>query len=221
MKRISILVALILLAFSVCAVAQEATASKMAFGIQGGLGFGNASGDSAKAGPGETKKMRMGFLGGAFVEFKLGSQFALRPELMYVQKGVKYEADAGSEKLTAKVDYLEVPILFAWAPEMQGKMQAQVFAGPYVAMLMGAKWKGEGFTGADSIFNTEEDVKDSTKSIDFGLTFGAGFGYKVSPKGELFFNVRYDYGMTKIDDHAEPADTKSNLFAVLVGYKFK
>ncbi len=221
MKRFGWVTVLLVLALALCVSAQETTAKKMAFGIQGGLGFANASGDSAKADPGETKKMRMGFLGGGFVEFKLGDKFALRPELMYVQKGVKYEADAGDGKLTVKVDYLELPLLFAWAPEMQGKMQASIFAGPYAAMLMGAKLKGEGFTGVDSIFNAEEDVKDSTKSVDFGLTFGAGFGYKVSPKGELFFNVRYDYGMTKIDDHAEPSDIKSNLFAVVIGYKFK
>lgn len=220
MKRFAMLTVMLVLALALGVSAQETAAKKMAFGIQAGLGFGNASGDSAKADPGETKKMRMGILGGAFAEFKLGTQFALRPELMYVQKGVKYEFDGGG-KMTVKADYLELPVLFAWAPEMQGKTQASVFAGPYAAMLMSAKIKGEGFTGADSIYNTEEDVKDSTKSIDFGLTFGAGFGYKVSPKGELFFNVRYDLGMTKIDDHAEQADTKSNLFAVVIGYKFK
>lgn len=219
MKRIVILVTMMLLAFSVCVFAQETGASKMNFGIQAGVGFANVSGDSAKADPGETKKARTGIGGGVFATFKLNDQFGIQPELLYLQKGVKYEA--GAAKTTVKADYIEIPVYLKWMPKIEGKVQPSIFAGPYVGFLMSAKIKGEGFTGADSIFNGEEDVKDSTKSTDFGVSFGAGFGYELSPKGEFFLNVRYDLGMTKIDDHAEQQDFKSNLFAIMIGYKFK
>jgi hypothetical protein len=217
MKRIAILITLLVFAFSLSAFAQDKVAKKFEWGIQAGLCMGNASGDSAKADPGWTKKMKVGFGGGVFVTYKFAEQFAIQPEFLYVQKGVKY--DSGSYKFTVKVDYIEVPVYLTFLPKVQGKIQPTIFAGPYFGFLMSAKGKTEGYP--DAADNVEQDVKDSTKKVDVGISFGAGFGYKINPKGELFLNVRYDLGMTKIDDHAEPADTKSNMFAVMLGYRFK
>jgi hypothetical protein len=217
MKRFVVLTTLLVFAFSLSALAQEKVAKKLEFGIQAGLCMGNVSGDSAKAGPGETKKARMGFGGGAFATFKLSPQFGIQPELLYLQKGVKYEE--GSAKMTVKADYIEVPVYLAFLPKLEGKIQPSIFAGPYIGYLMSAKIKTEGM--ADPADNGEEDVKDSTKTTDFGISFGAGFGYALNPKGELFVNVRYDLGMTKVDDHAEQQDSKLNMFAVMLGYRFK
>jgi len=217
MKRFFVFTTIIMLLLALSVGAQEATKKKMGFGIEAGVCMGNVHGDSTQAGTGESKKMRLGFGGGAFVSFNLADQFAIQPELLYVQKGVKYEA--GSAKMTVKADYIELPLYLKWNPTVAGKIQPSIFAGPYVAMLMGAKIKTEGF--ADPADNGEEDIKDSTKSTDFGVSFGAGFGYKLDPKGELFLNVRYDLGMSKIDDHAVQQDIKTNMFAVLLGYKFQ
>jgi hypothetical protein len=181
-----------------------AGAKKIQFGITGGLSLGNFNGSDAAAGTGETKKMRMGFAGGLFADFDVSPSFAIRPQVLYVQKGAKYEEAGFSTKY--KVDYIEVPVLLKWVPKMEGKMQPTIFAGPFLGLLMTAK--------ADSF-----DFKDSSKTTEFGVTFGAGFGTKMT-SGELFFDVRLDLGLSKIDDSAEKLNIKNTAFMALIGYKF-
>ncbi len=202
MKRLFLIALAMLLAVALTASAQEA--KKMHFGITGGVSMGNWSGSDAAAPSGVDKKMRTGFAGGAFADFTLSKSFVLSPQVLYVMKGVKYES--GGVSATEKLDYLEVPVLIKWAPEMQGKMQATIFAGPHLGFLMTAK---------------EEDVdtKDLFKSTDFGITFGAGLGTKMT-SGELFFDVRLDLGMSKIVDMDPEVNVKNTTFMGLIGYRF-
>jgi len=204
MKRFFVLATVIMLALAISVSAEEAAKKGMSFGITGGLSMGNWSGSDADPGPGFTKKMRVGFAGGVFADFALGESFALQPQLLYAQKGVKYDTAGVSE--TGKFDYLEIPVLLKWVPVMDGKIQPTIFAGPYLGLLMSAKI--EGF-----------DVKDFYKGTDFGLTFGAGFGSKTT-SGELFFDVRMDMGMSKIHDLTPQPNVKNTAFMAMIGYKF-
>ena len=70
-------------------------------------------------------------------------------------------------------------------------------------------------------FEEEEDIKDSTKSIDFGLVLGAGFDYMLE-SGCVTFDVRYVLGLTTIDDPevGDAADVKNTGIQFLVGYGF-
>lgn len=205
MRRSLAIAVIMLFALALGAHAQDgAVARKTSFGITGGLSMGNWTGSDAEPAAGESKKMRTGFAGGAFVNFPVGQSFAFQPQLLYVQKGVKFEAPGG--KTTAKFDYLEVPMLLKWVPVIDGKMQPTIFAGPYLGMLMSAK------VGT-------LDAKDSSKSTDFGITFGAGFGSKMT-SGELFFDVRLDLGMSKIDDGTPQANVKNSAFLAMLGYRF-
>lgn len=219
MRRILVVALLVVFALSMSAFAQEKTKMPMGAGVTAGLSLGNATGSDAAALSGETKKMRLGFAFGAFYSFEPVKGFTIQPELMYVQKGVKYEEDAGG-KLTIKTDYLEIPVLAKWTPDMkESKIQPTIFVGPFVGIIMSAKAKAEGFAG-DSL-NGEVDIKDQLKSTDFGVAFGAGLGMKTT-KGELFFDARYDLGLSKVykDIGGVTPDVKSATILVLVGYKF-
>ena len=56
---------------------------------------------------------------------------------------------------------------------------------------MSANDKAEGFEDPDD--NYDEDIKDSMKSTEFGIAFGAGVDF-VMGKGKLTFDGRYDLG---------------------------
>lgn len=220
MKRVLVVAVSLVLVLAFAAMAQDAGGGKISWGLKAGLGLANVTGDSAKADPGWSKKARMGFGGGAQVEYKLSPAISARLELLYLMKGVKY--DSGSVKESFKADYLEFPLTFHIAPQMSGKFQPNFFAGPYLAMRLSAKQKGEGWP--DAADNGEMDVKDLTKSTDFGITFGAGFDYKMD-KAAVTFDVRYDLGMSKIlklveTDNTEAPNTKTSGIFVMLGYKF-
>ncbi|MFZ1683985.1 MAG: porin family protein [Candidatus Zixiibacteriota bacterium] len=219
MKRFLVLSVLLVAVLAITASAADSGKKMpMSAGFKAGISLANATGSDATI-PGGDKKMKMGLAGGAFIGFGIAPQFVLQPELLYVQKGVKYEEKGGPGKLTEKLDYLQVPVLFKFVPNTAGKIQPTIFAGPYLGFLMSAKAKFEG--DPDPANNGEEDIKDALKSTDFGISFGAGVGAKMT-KGELFLDVRYDLGLSKIEksDGGETANVKNSSILALVGYKF-
>jgi outer membrane protein W len=224
MKKLLLAVAGIILVFAFAAMAQDAAPAggKISWGLKAGVGMANATGDSAEADPGWEKKARMGFGGGAQIDYALSPAISARLEVLYLMKGVKY--DSGSVKSAFKADYLEFPLTLHVAPQMNGKFQPNFFAGPYLAMLLSGKLKIEGTGDVD--IDGERDIKDSLmKSTDFGLTFGAGFDYKMT-KSALTFDVRYDLGFSKVlklvDDgtNTEAPNTKTSGIFFMIGYKF-
>ena len=85
-----------------------------------------------------SKTSRVGFLVGGFAEFEFGTVFAIEPQLLWVQKGGKYDIDltdgSGSGSLTFKLDYIQVPVLFKAEYRKAGQDFApSLFAGPAVA----------------------------------------------------------------------------------------
>lgn len=192
MKKVLLIAASLVLVFAFVAMAQDAApAGKMYYGLKAGLGMANATGSDADAPTGADKKAKIGFGGGGVLGFELSPTFKAQIEALYLQKGVKYEATSGSEKITEKADYLEFPVTFHFVPAMNGNVKPRFFAGPFLGILMSAKEKAEGF--ADAADNYDEDVKDFMKSTEFGLTFGAGVNINA-----LTFDLRYDLGLSKI-----------------------
>jgi hypothetical protein len=223
MKRIFVAALILIAALAVTVSAADAGKKMpMTAGIKAGISMANATGSDATASDAD-KKMKIGLAGGAFIGFEIAPQFVLQPELLFVQKGVKYEEKGGPGKATDKLDYLQIPVLFKFNPHTAGKIQPTIFAGPYLALKMSAKTKIEG--SADPAEDGEFDIKDGLKSTDFGFSFGAGIGAKMT-KGELFIDARYDLGLSKVYkeytvlDVTYTPNVKNSSILVLVGYKF-
>jgi len=124
-----------------------------------------------------------------------------------MMKGTK--EDGGDGKI--KLNYIEIPVLLKFKPAMEGNFKPAIFAGPAVGFLMSAK--------ADD-GEEEEDIKDFTKSIDFGIAFGAGFMYMMENGGGITFDARYTMGMGTIDDTEDDADVKNANISFMLGYSF-
>jgi hypothetical protein len=224
MKRVLLFAVLALLILGMSAFAADAGKKMpMAFGIKAGISLATTAGDSLTSYfDNMNNKSRFGMAGGVFFAFTPVKSITIQPELLYVQKGTKLEAISGTGKMTAKVDYLEIPVLCKFTPQLQNsKIAPTIFAGPFLGLRMTGKLKGEEWI--DDGLNGELDIKDSLKSTDFGITFGGGLGYKLA-KGELFFDLRYDLGLSKIVKqetfHNGDFDTKTSALLVFIGYKF-
>ena len=114
-------------------------------------------------------------------------------ETFHVQPELLYSMEGADE---AGLDYLRIPIMAKYYL-MEG---LSLQAGPEVAFKMGA----------------ENDLLDEgTKSVDFGI--GAGAAYEL-PMG-LFFDVRYNLGLSNISED-EDGDLKNTGFQVGLGYRF-
>lgn len=57
-------------------------------------------------------------------------------------------------------------------------------------------------------------MRDTTKSMDFGVVFGGGVDF-----GTLSVDLRLDLGLTSIDDSADSSDIQNRTLSLLVGYR--
>ncbi|WP_299222001.1 porin family protein [uncultured Aquimarina sp.] len=199
---------LLLVLFLGVVTVTNAQEESIRFGAKAGLNLANITGDQT-----DELSTRTSFHIGALVEIPLSDKFALQPELMYSAQGAKFEfSEFGfTDESTVKLDYLNIPVMAKFYV-VEG---LSIQAGPQLGILLSAKDEGE-----DSIDGEyEEDIKDFVSSIDLGLNFGLGYQLEAG----IFFEGRYNLGLTNIDDDDEAVNDSSIRNSVIqfsVGYKF-
>lgn len=180
------------------------------FGIKGGVNMATYEGTDANI-TGITKSAKMGMGAGAFVCLDLIA-LKIQPEVLFSQKGAKYEASGVS--YTQSLSYVEFPVLLKLS---FGKIIVpSVYAGPALGMLMSAKQTGE--VAGISISG---DIKDDLQSSDLGLVFGA----EVKLPVKLSVEARYNMGLKTIAKEYTNAlgqtvkpDVKNSTVSVMLGY---
>jgi hypothetical protein len=105
LKTILMGLVLTMAALAPAAWAQGLPTPPVQFGLEAGANFSNFIGDSASIGTLTDK--RLGFIGGGYLSINLSPSFAIRPEVLYEQKGAAVTGTSTS----AELDYIEVPVL--------------------------------------------------------------------------------------------------------------
>jgi len=121
-----------------------------------------------------------------------GGQFALQPELVYSMQGGKFGGT------NFNLDYLNIPVIVQYMFDNGFRLQA----GPQLGLLVRAKAEGN---------NTSVDVKDDFKTMDLGLSLGAGYIHVPSSFG---IDIRYNIGLSDI---TENSNVQSNSRGIQVG----
>jgi len=202
---------IILVAVFTFLVSSSSFAGDMAFGIKGGVNLAKIYGDDV-----ESADTRTAGVGGIFLMYAVSDNFAIQPEVLYSMKGAK---ESGSEEgveysSTMKLNYIEIPVLFKLIFPLEGNVTPCIFAGPAVGINLSAKVSSE-VLGVE----VEMDVKDQTKSTDFGVVFGGGMAFAAG-SGSVVLDARYTLGLTSIDDTEDSGDVKNGAISVMVGYAF-
>jgi hypothetical protein len=186
MKKLLLSAAVALLA---AAAAPAAHAQGIRFGVKAGANLSNLSGDVVNQ---DLYKNRFGFQGGVMVNFGLGDILSIQPEVLYSQKGFKYnDTQIGAYRNTGNVryDYLDVPILvrvraaglfFELGPQYSYLMnvstnRTQTVNGTVVGNV------GSGTTNLDNVRRNE-------------LGYAGGLGYQAS--NGVMLGVRYNGAFT-------------------------
>jgi hypothetical protein len=206
----------------ICAMSSKASAQELTgYGLKAGLNLANLGGDDADY-VDVDKKMKMGFTVGGFVTYSINEMFAVQTEVLYTQKGAKYEDAEGDFEETKKYDYFEIPVLAKFTAPTEGIIKPNLFFGPVLGILRSAKEDG-----SRGDISWDHDIKDATKSTDFGLVFGAGVDIGM-PHSAITIDGRYTMGLTTIcepythpeTDEEIDCDVKNGVFSFTVGYSF-
>jgi hypothetical protein len=153
--------------------------SKVQFGLKAGANFSGWTGEQAAG-----SKLRTGFYAGGFAAIPLNVSLAIKPELFYSSEGIKA---AGGSYI---IDYIQVPMLFQY----RHTSGFQIETGPQLGLLISAKQK---------LDDEEHDIKDLFLPVNASWTIG--FGYTLKPG--LGFNLRYNFGITKLATNEQPLRT--------------
>jgi Outer membrane protein beta-barrel domain len=161
------------------------------------------------------------------------SMLSLQPELTYVKKGFKVDAQGefifGEQPVTLKVhqeyaiNYLEIPVLtkFEFGP---AKFRAALYAGPYVAFGLGGRYKSEGWRstemGFEKFIDGKGDIKffqdqdPNTVSFDHNIDFGFQLGVGMTFYKRVVIDVRYGNGLINLKHYS---DSKNRVVQFTVG----
>jgi hypothetical protein len=175
------------------------------------------------------------------------SLFFLQPELLYVQKGQRFEYANEFYKAKGKdvMNYLEVPVL---AQVKFGTEQIKCFvaAGPSLAYALGGRYAFDGVTLGGIAGGTSTHLEGRTvfrkapennisnnqymdpayfNRLDVGVQAGGGIGLAVGP-GMLQLEARYGHSLTSFykgnTDNNSTADDQANFWnrtlAFTLGY---
>jgi len=205
MKRVLLIAVIVILELG------NVYAQDVKFGAKAGLNLSNVS---IEIEDGVETDGKIGYNFGAFAEISLSEKLIFQPELLFSTQGfkVKQSIDEFSFEQTNKMNYLNVPIMFRYA--VFNKFGLEV--GPQVGFLLSANSEiKETFNGESETF--DQDFKDSVKSIDFGLNFGAS--YDVSEN--IIIGARYNLGLSNINNEDGDANKINNtVFSFSLGYRF-
>ena len=189
MKKVFVLIAAAIVSMSAMAQVQ--------FGAKVGVDATNFWGKDTPHG------MQLNYQAGLVMEYKFSPKFAIAPEAVFAAQGGKYDAELlGDDKMTFTTNYINVPVMLKYyvAPAFS------IDFGPQVGFNVYSKTK----------YGDEKpvDIKDATKSVDFGL--GLGGTYNLTEKA--FVQARYTMGLTNVFDG--DGDCKNGNIQVAFGMKF-
>ena len=196
---------------------------------------------------------------GVLAEFQVSEGFSIQTGIDYAPQGGKREGiqpitsplpglpppPAGPYyyadfENTAKLYYLEAPVLAKYTWRRQSSVQPYVNAGPYVGVLMKAKTVTRGsstiYIDRDGTplllppanqplppisFDADTTVTDDLNRFNIGVTGGGGLKFRVK-RDYFFVDLRGSYGLRTIQKNIVTSG-KSNTgnLVISVGYAFR
>ncbi len=194
--------------FVLIAAAIVCMSANAQFQIGGKVGFDmtNFWGEDVEHG------MKPSYQAGLVMEYKFNPHFAIAPEVVFASQGGKFNAVefnwgdlsvASKKKITFNTNYINVPVMLKYyvAPAFS------IDFGPQVGFNVYSKASLDG--------GEKYDLKDGTKTVDFGL--GLGGTYNLTENA--FVQARYTMGMTKVFD-GDYNNEKNGNIQIAFGMKF-
>ena len=204
--------------------------AQISIGVRAGANLANVSfSDTSDLDIGDPKT-RVGAILGAVLEMGITEKLAIQVEPSFIQKGWRIKDESQLLGQTIKIDgnytfnYIDVPVLakLRFNGENTG---LYAFAGPTFGYMASGKYKVT--TEVAGQKETEEekltfDDEDGINRFDVGATLGAGFQLNLGG-GRLFFDARYNLGLSNIADEEEVDDDfsiRNKGIGLSIGYLF-
>lgn len=155
-----------------------------------------------------SNELKNNFTGGLFMEWLLGSHFALSTDLIYSGKGAEIEVMKGydeTEDLSNSVTlhYVELPVLAQFLfKDPANSWRPKLVVGPAFGLLTGSNQTGT--------------YQANFHDFDFGIVAGGGINFLIGARTSLNLDARYTYGLYEI----AAGDVSNRNLGVTAGLAF-
>lgn len=167
-------------------------------GFKGGVNYSGITGDIDDSG----SRIRVHM--GAVIEYPISSTFFIQGELLYSAQGYTIDVDDMEQKIS--LNYLALPIIAKFYVTDQMSLES----GPQMSALSTVR--------NEDIEDNDDEFFNSFNSFDFSWGFGAGYKFDSG----LFFQLRYNLGLSNINDtDVIDVTNKNGIGQVSIGYLFK
>jgi len=159
---------------------------------------------------------KAGFQVGVVSDFGISKSFSIIPELLFSQRGTKYNSSANNGS-SITLNYLQLPINAAYKFDVGMGSKLFIFAGPYVGYgLSGSALVPVKFSSKEQDYKNigVEDLNMYFKPFDFGINAGVGYEYE-----KIFFKVQYNHGFANYSNDKNTSWKNLNI-GVSAGYFF-
>ena len=216
MKRKCLSLLLVVAAIAGLGTASLAQATTIHYGVFGGVGLSKMRLDDEVTI--ETKSIKAPAFG-ATVRFELSPTLSVEPGLMYVSDGFSFgKAEAtdqqgnplGTFEELSVLEHLQVPVLFRYTLPSSGKMRVFGLAGPYGSIHLSEYMRA---TGAIE----EKHATEGLRAAHAGVILGGGV-QRTMGSGQLELQVRYDAGLTSLQESGLPGSAYANAVRLLMGW---
>lgn len=185
------------------------------YGFRIGASVGTLSGTFAS---GSEPTSTAGLVAGSFVRYALRNDFGLQVEVLYSQKGARFDAvtvEGDPFERTLQATYVEVPVLVTYAPLSSTSMSPLLYLGGAV-----------GFEISEQVHEQLGDFRQTQGSNDLtspdvGLMLGTEVQFDLGTLDALL-GIRYTLGLRDLarPDAAAGAEAFTRTFALTVGFLF-
>lgn len=189
-------------------LASSVQGQNIRYGLKAGV---NLAGFTGYSGTGD--RNLVGATAGLMADVALSEQLSLHPELLFSQKGQRFEGSgpggfSSSDKF--RFNYLDLPVLL--------RLKFSNFfaeAGPQVGYLLSAKTTHTQSSSTMPLLTYTSNSTDNTRRFDLGYV--VGIGYQLRERWEL--GARYNGGILGINPGSSGGiQLRNSVFQFQVGY---
>ncbi|WP_229312147.1 porin family protein [Larkinella punicea] len=206
MKRSIVLGMMLLVASSSTLLAQQRWSAGPRLGVNISSLYGKSSYYNAK----------VGLVAGGFVSYSSINHFGISADILYSQRGGKYDQPSDRSSHTQHLNYLEIPVVARYYLNLSGNFRPNLFIGPSLGILLNSKrtdsiYQGQAFPDA----KTDEEFEP----LDLGGTAGFQANFKVKNRQRFLIDARYTLGLTNVRTNPSPWLGNSTV-SLTLGYSF-
>jgi hypothetical protein len=171
----------------------QASAQSFNLGLEAGANFSDFIGSGVSQ-VSNVNDSKLGFVGGGFLSLNFSNSFAIRPEVLYEQKG----AQISGTGTTAELDYVEVPVLLKIGLGTP-VINPSILLGPSFSWNILAQSNGK-------------NISNNINSSDVGLVGGLEIDID-----KFLVSGRYELGLDNVVNNTQ---VQNGTITLLVGYSF-